>query len=295
MSAAFIGVDWGSTNRRAWALAGDGRVVAGFSDARGLMAVASGSFALEAAAIRARLGDLPMLCAGMVGSARGWASAPYLACPAGLGDLAAGLVWVEAGRTAIVPGLCLARLDDPAGDVMRGEEVQLLGAVAAGLAPGDALLCQPGTHCKWARMAGSKVAGFATAMTGEMFALLKTHSLLADFLTAGVSDGAAFREGVRAGFNGDLLSQLFRIRAAALLGRRAPEDSAAYASGLLIGADVGARALAPGARVHLLAGPALGTLYAAAIGEAGAVPIALSSEAAFIAGITEIWTRRHAH
>jgi 2-dehydro-3-deoxygalactonokinase len=62
---------------------------------------------------------------------------------------------------------------------MRGEEVQFLGAVEAGLVPGDALLVQPGTHCKWAEMAGGRVAGFTTAMTGELFALLRTHGLLA--------------------------------------------------------------------------------------------------------------------
>jgi 2-dehydro-3-deoxygalactonokinase len=183
-----------------------------------------------------------------------------------------------------VPGLC-----DPAGDVMRGEEVQLLGAVAAGLAPDDALLCQPGTHCKWARMADGRVAGFATAMTGEIFALLKNHSLLSDFLDAPVADNAAFRDGVRDGLRGRLTTHLFRVRAAALLGQRSVEDSAAYASGVMIGHDVGGEGLAPGQKVHILADPHLGQLYASAVQIAGAAPILIDSHAGFVEGIFRLW------
>ncbi|HZV08163.1 MAG TPA: 2-dehydro-3-deoxygalactonokinase, partial [Novosphingobium sp.] len=260
MNGQLIAIDWGTTNRRAYLLDGDGTVLHTRRDAMGLLSVPAGGFADEVAAIRVDLGDLPVLLAGMVGSARGWVNVPYLPCPAGLADLAGALHWVEAGRTAIVPGLA-----DPAGDVMRGEEVQLLGAVAAGLAPDNALLCQPGTHCKWARMAEGRVAGFATAMTGELFALLKAHSLLAEFLTGEVADGEAFRAGVRAGLAGRLTSHLFRVRGSALLGLRKVEDSAAYTSGLLIGHDVAGAALREGDPVHILADPQLGALYASAV------------------------------
>jgi 2-dehydro-3-deoxygalactonokinase len=240
-------------------------------------------FASEIAAIRAELGELPVLLAGMVGSARGWVNVPYLPCPAGLSDLARALHYIDT-RTAIVPGLC-----DPAGDVMRGEEVQLLGALSAGLVPDEALLCQPGTHCKWARMRDGKVASFATAMTGELFALLKGHSLLSDFLGGEVSDNAAFREGVRAGLSGRLTSQLFGVRAAALLGQRSADDSAAYASGLLIGHDVAGEDLAQGAPVFILADPHLGALYASAVSLAGGRPQRIDSHACFVAGIHSIW------
>jgi len=173
--------------------------------------------------------------------------------------------------------------------VMRGEEVQLLGAVAAGLAPGDALLCQPGTHCKWARMAQGRVASFATAMTGEIFALLKNHSLLSDFLSEAVKEGEAFHAGVRDGLSGRLTTHLFRVRAAALLGQRSVEDSAAYTSGLLIGHDVGGEGLTHGEPVHILADPHLGRLYAGAVQIAGATPILIDSHAAFVAGIFRLW------
>jgi 2-dehydro-3-deoxygalactonokinase len=284
MTGTLIAIDWGTTNRRAYLLDKDGALLHTERDGRGLLSVPPGGFADEVAAIREQLGDLPVLLAGMVGSARGWVTVPYLSCPVGLPDLAGALHWVEPGRTAIVPGL-----SDPAGDVMRGEEVQLLGALAAGLAPADSLLCQPGTHCKWARMAGGQVASFATAMTGELFALLKGHSLLADFLTGPVADGPAFREGVLAGLSGRLTSQLFGVRASALLGLRRAEDSAAYASGLLIGHDVGGEGIMPGQAVHILADPHLGALYSAAVTLAGGQPILVDSQTAFLAGITHIW------
>lgn len=289
--AAFLAVDWGTTNRRVHAIDQDGTVVATERDDRGVTRIARGDFAAEVAGIRARLGDLPMLCAGMIGSARGWAEIPYRPCPAGLPDLAMALHPV-APRTAIVPGLSYRTARG--GDVMRGEEVQLLGAVAAGLAPPNALICQPGTHCKWARMADGKVGRFRTTMTGEVFALLRQHSLLADFLTGEVTDGPAFREGVTAAAEATLLGDLFGARAGVLLGCRARDDAPSYVSGLLIGSDVREQALAPGETVHVLADPALGPLYAAALGRLGAQPVAIDSDAAFVSGITCIWKHAHA-
>ncbi|TPG43464.1 2-dehydro-3-deoxygalactonokinase [Sphingomonas koreensis] len=290
-TADFIAVDWGTTNRRAYLIDRDGTVLATERDDRGVLAIAAGGFAQEAAAIRNRLGDLPMLCAGMVGSVRGWIDAAYLPCPVDETALAAALGWVEPGRTAIVPGVSVA--EEERSDVMRGEEVQLLGALAAGLAPSDALLCQPGTHCKWARMEHGRIARFRTTMTGEIFALLKKHSLLADFLGGPVSDGPAFRTGLAAARNGALLGDLFGQRAGVLLGRIDRADVVAHVSGLLIGNDVREQAIAPGETVYLLADPALGPLYAAAIEVAGGAVVLIDSHAAFVAGVTRIWRLYH--
>ena len=284
MEGSFLAVDWGTTNRRAWRIGADGAVEAEEHDASGIMKVAPGGYAAEAAAIRARLGDLPMLCGGMAGSNRGWIETGYLPCPVGLDAIAVSLFWVEPGRTAILPGVAMHG-DRP--DVMRGEEVQLLGAVAAGLAPADSLLCQPGTHCKWAEMADGRLAGFVTAMPGELFALLKAHSLLAPQLNGAVAPGPGFLEGV-ADSGADLLARLFGVRAAFLLGRRGEDEAASYASGLLIGSDVRARGVA-GRDVHVLADPALGALYAAAIETLGGRAFAADSSAAFLAGIIAIW------
>lgn len=289
MTEPFLALDWGTTNRRIYRIGQTGAVEASERDDRGVLAMGSGDFAGELAAIRARLGDLPVVMAGMVGSQRGWVEVPYLSCPADAGALASAMVEV-AERAWIVPGLCEMGLGDPRGDVMRGEEVQFLGAVAGGLVPGDALLCQPGTHCKWARMEKGAVAGFSTSMTGEIFALLRGHSLLAEFLDGPVADGPAFRGGVAASGEQALLTALFGVRASALLGLRAVEDSAAHTSGLLIGADVRGAGLRAGQDVYLLADPHLGALYAAAIAAVGAQAHMIDSQAAFVAGITHIWS-----
>jgi 2-dehydro-3-deoxygalactonokinase len=292
MSAAeFLAVDWGTTNRRVYVIDGTGTVLDILRDDRGILTVPRDGFAAEAAAIRARCGDLPMLCAGMVGSVNGWAEAAYIGCPAGFDDLAHALTWVEPGRTAIIPGVSYR--GEARADVMRGEEVQLLGAVAAGMAPADALLCQPGTHCKWARMAEGRIASFRTTMTGELFALLKKHSLLAAFIDSEVSDGPAFRDGVAAAGSATLLGDLFGARASVLLETRGRADVAAYVSGLLIGSDVREQAVGPGSVVHLLADPALGGLYAAAIEAAGGRAVLLDSHDAFVAGIVRLWQRSH--
>jgi 2-dehydro-3-deoxygalactonokinase len=279
----FLAVDWGTTNRRVFLIDG-GVVVRTERDDRGVTAV--DDFAAEAAAIRGRFGDLPMLLAGMVGSNIGWRPAPYVAAPAGVAELAAGLLWID-DRTAIVPGI--STLVDGRADVMRGEEVQLLGAVAAGLVPRDALLAQPGTHCKWVEMQGGRVANFVTAMTGELFALLRKHGLLAVQLGGEVTIGQAFLDGVEEGKRRDLAASLFGIRAAKMLGQRDDADAASYASGLLIGTDVAARLATSGHdTVHILADPGLGGLYSVAIEAHGRAARLVDSHAAFVAGVKEI-------
>lgn len=283
MTRRFIAVDWGTTNRRAYVVE-NGVVVRSERDATGILAVPADGFAAEAAALRERMGGGPMLLAGMVGSNRGWIDAGYVPCPATLETLAAA-IGRPADGIAIVPGV--KTVDGSRADVMRGEEVQLLGAVAAGMAPPTALLCQPGTHCKWARMAGGAIAGFTTAMTGELFALLRDHALIGAAMAAPVGEGAAFRDGVARSAEGDLAAALFGVRPASLLGLRDDADAASYVSGLLIGADCRAQAV-PGEEVHLLADPILGALYAAALRSIGATPVLVDSHAAFVAGIVRL-------
>lgn len=278
MAAALIAIDWGTTNRRVFALDGNGAVEAREADGRGILSVTD--FPAEIAALRARFGDAPMLLSGMVGSNRGWIEAPYVPCPTGIGALANGMI--HADGASIVPGVCDTE------DVMRGEEVQLLGAVAAGLMARNGTACLPGTHAKWARIEDGAITGFRTVMTGEMFALLRQHSILSAQLQAPVQAGPAFLEGVqRALDEGELLADLFTIRARALLG--GIEDPASYASGLLIGSDVaiGLSTVDDGP-VALIGDPALTALYAAALEEAEQESIQIDGETAFLAGIHAI-------
>jgi 2-dehydro-3-deoxygalactonokinase len=281
----FIAVDWGTTNRRAWRIAG-GVVAQEFEDSRGVLSVDKAAFPAAVAEIRERLGDHPLLMAGMVGSNRGWVEAPYVPCPAGLADIAGALCWAEPERTAIVPGLSS---DNPP-DVMRGEEAQIVGAITAGLVPADALICHPGTHNKWVIVAGGRVARFRTVMTGELFSLLGKHSILSDLLGGDIEPGEAFRAGAARGLAGDALgAELFSVRASVLLGKSRKQDAADFTSGLLIGADI-AFGLQQGAGdvVFVMGSPTLTRLSAAAIDAAGRRATEIDGETAFLAGINAI-------
>jgi 2-dehydro-3-deoxygalactonokinase len=284
----FIAADWGTTNRRAYLLDAGGVCIGEFEDDKGIMSVAKGGFGEAVAEIRARLGDHPLLLAGMVGSNRGWIEAPYVPCPAGLRDLAAALVWPEEGRTAIVPGVSFVDPDEA--DVMRGEEVQLLGAYAAGIVPADSLVCHPGTHNKWARLRGGRIERFRTVMTGEIFNLLRESSILSDLLSGPAELGHAFEQGVKRGLADECLpAELFKIRARVLLGEAKAEDAASFGSGLLIGTDVRA-GLREGddGEVVVMGRPELTRLYAEALRIAGRQAREVDGERAFLAGATGI-------
>ena len=287
----FIAVDWGTTNRRAYLLDGSGRCLEEFEDPKGVLAIAAAGFPAAAAEIRNRLGDLPMLLAGMVGSTRGWVEAPYVPCPASMEELAHHLCWVEPGRTAIVPGL-----SSTAGgnwDVMRGEEIQLFGAIAASLVPRSAIVCHPGTHNKWIVVDDGSIADFQTVMTGEMFSLLKSHGILSEFMSGPVAAGDPFREGVRRGLERHALTaELFSVRARVLLGSLKREDAADFVSGLLIGLDIGVGlGLAGEAELIIMGRPDLTRLYEVAAAEAGRPSRSIEGADAFIAGALAIGSR----
>lgn len=286
----FIAVDWGTTNRRGYRIDPSGRCVDEFEDSKGVLSIPSGGFPAAVAEIRDRLGDRALLLAGMVGSNRGWVEAPYVPCPVGLDELARALKW-PSEREAIVPGV--SYLKDGRADVMRGEEVQLLGAADTGMVDPDALVCHPGTHNKWTVLRNGGIESFRTVMTGELFNLLKEHSILTDLLGGDVAPNSAFHAGVDLGFqNADLPAELFSVRARVLLGQAKEEDAASFTSGLLIGTDVRIGLSHPAAaQVVVMGRPELTRLYVAAIVQAGREAIELDGEKCFLAGAQKIAER----
>jgi len=241
---AFIGVDWGTTSFRAYLADAEGRAIDALAEGEGALALKPGEHELYLAGRLAKWPRLPVFACGMVGAKQGWREAPYVACPAGLVEIAAATLSVPTslGVVRIAPGV---RALDAAGapDVMRGEETQLLGGLAAdgGDGDGDGVYVLPGTHCKWVRVENGRISGFETFMTGEVFAVLKSHSVLGRMM-APAQDGGGFARGVEAARGlarpGDLLHAIFATRTLGLFEALPPDQLGEYLSGLLIGAEI---------------------------------------------------------
>ena len=277
-----IGVDWGTSSFRAFRISPDGRVTDRIATQRGIMTVSDGGFGpVLDQAIGSWLGngERHVLLSGMIGSRQGWREAPYLPCPAGPRDLAAALLSVPFPRAQVllVPGLSDAD-DTGVPEVMRGEETQIAGVLPE-LAV-ESIVCLPGSHSKWARVAVGRIVGYRTYLSGEAFAAIRAGTILGRMMADTPYDPAAFARGLaRSAEPGHVLHHLFGVRTLALTGQLAETETASYLSGLLIGHEVAA-ALGGAARVYLVGGAALTALYAQAILAARATPIILSEDAA---------------
>jgi 2-dehydro-3-deoxygalactonokinase len=242
-----VAVDWGTSSFRLWALDPSGQVLAERRSAQGLAAAAAEGFE---AVLEAHLGALgvpkrvPVMMCGMVGSRNGWVEAPYFNAPLRL-ELLAGqaIAAPAAGRTVcVLPGIAQRDIAHP--DVMRGEETQLL---ALGREGRFGLACLPGTHSKWVLLEDGAVERFATFMTGELFQLLRTASVLAPALAAAspvdaASPAFAFAVADALDAPETASNSLFELRAGWLLADTEAADTLARLSGLLIGLELaGAR------------------------------------------------------
>lgn len=294
---ALLACDWGTTNLRAWVLDRAGKVLRSCEFPFGVASLQPGQAADRFGDVQDALDacELPAMLCGMVGSNIGWTTAPYVDCPVDLAQVAAGLTPVPGfgGQVRIAPGVRWKGFNGQ-GDVMRGEETQLFGWMAPepARAVGRRLVCHPGTHTKWMALEDGRLTSFVTAMTGELFALLRGHGVLKSDALA--DDMEAFDEGVAAAGQGDALSaRLFTARARVVgLGRPAA-GAPSYLSGLLIGADVAAspRLLDFPDRepVALIGDMALCRLYARALGARGIQTEIQDGEAAARAGLMTLW------
>jgi 2-dehydro-3-deoxygalactonokinase len=266
--SGLIGLDWGTSSLRAYRLDAAGRIAETRARPWGIRQLPDGGFDAALAAVTDGWPALPRLACGMVGSRGGWREMPYLDLPAGAARLGGSLGRLRAadgGDVHLVPGL-----RDPHGpDVMRGEETQLAGALALRPAlAGAATFILPGTHSKWATVRDGAIAGFRTLMTGELFAVLRQHSILGAGAAEAAADPDAFARGAIAARDSGAagaLSRLFSARALMLDGALAPDAVPDYLSGLLVGEEFRA-ALADGlarrgAPLQLVGDPALCERY----------------------------------
>lgn len=277
---ALLALDWGTSSLRAFLLGAQGEVLQVRSSAQGLQSLpqpGAAGFEQALAEIAAdwlqAWPELPVVAGGMVGSAQGWKEAPYVRCPADVATLAAHSVRVRSQLgcdVVIAPGVLLDE-SAVAPDVIRGEEIQIAGALAANpeLAR-RATMVLPGTHSKWVQVENGRIVRFASYMTGEMFAVLLKHSILGRLMADAeqpepAAAESAFLQGVQAAresLPGDFLHQIFAARTLGLTRRLMPGQLKDYLSGLLIGHEL-VSGLAKSSTVLQAQGPLL------LIGDAG--------------------------
>lgn len=287
-----IGIDWGSSGFRAYRIGADGAVLERRTAMSGIASLTPTDYP---AVLRQQIGDwlqadsdAPLLLSGMVGSRQGWQEAPYATCPARLEDLVARLCPVKLdGRPAhIVPGLT-CRSADGTPDVMRGEETQIFG-----LDTDTADICLPGTHSKHVQLRDGRIAGFATVMTGEVFALLKSHGLIAAMLAADTGpelDADAFAAGLaQSARPGGLLHHIFSVRTRRLFNELSAAAATHYLSGILIGHEL--RATAWAGRVVIVGTGVLAMHYQKAFAFLG-IPADVAPEDAAATGLYRLAQR----
>jgi 2-dehydro-3-deoxygalactonokinase len=267
-----IGIDWGSTNLRAFRFNDAGEVIERRTSPEGVLRVQNKSFDKV---LREKVGDwletgeTRILLCGMVGSRQGWIEVKYVSCPAGITELANAVMEApfSGAKVFVIPGVAGF---DACGvpEVMRGEETQVMGMVQT--CNGSGLICLPGTHSKWVRFTDGMIESFMTCMTGDVYAALRANTILGRSMTVNDAiDNDVFLRGVDRSVNtGGLLHHLFGVRALTLMDQLKEDSSASYLSGLLIGHEVRA-VMPPKAHVHLVGDPRLCSLYSQAIQSCG--------------------------
>jgi 2-dehydro-3-deoxygalactonokinase len=292
IAPAWIAVDWGTSNLRAWAMDGAGRILGEAVSDDGMGKLSRTEF--EPALLRLigpwlGSGAVPVVACGMVGSRQGWCEAPYRQVPCTPLDAAAQVLAPTTDprlHVHIAPGL---KQVAPA-DVMRGEETQIAGALR--LEPGyDGVLCLPGTHSKWAQISAGEVVSFQTFMTGELFALLSEQSVLRHGMQGDGWDEAAFDAGLSEAISRPekIAARLFSLRAEGLVAGLAPSAARSRLSGLLIGIELAAaRPYWLGQRVTLIGAEKLSAAYARALLTQGVEAQTLPATACTLAGLASL-------
>ena len=296
-TSAIVGVDWGTTHRRTYVIRPTGECIRESSDGDGALAC-KGRFpeALTGALTSVQATPSLVVASGMVGSALGWHEVPYVDASVPLQDLGRHVFRVPDApgdaTVVLVPGYCI-RNSAGVPDVMRGEETQLLGACALGHVSGWFVL--PGTHSKWVLLQDGVVRKLRTYMTGELYDLLRKHGTLAAAAGGQAEwDDAAFAAGVDAAGHHALSHVLFGTRARVVSKDMAPQASASYLSGLLIGAELKDVLGAEAGEVptfQLIGSPQLAELYQKAAQRLDCRFDILDARQAFLAAVQHI----HSH
>jgi len=189
--------------------------------------------------LNSSLNGLPLVISGMACSTLGMIDLPYKELPFSTdgSDLITKLVEAGDNFKHDVIFISGAKTD---GDVMRGEETQLVGCF-----PGqqEQVFIFPGTHSKHVTVRNGKIVDIKTYMTGEFFELLSVKSILSASVerTSDLNNEKnkeAFEAGVKESLHSNLLNNSFKVRTNHLFHKLTPRENYHYLSGLLIGTEI---------------------------------------------------------
>jgi 2-dehydro-3-deoxygalactonokinase len=296
----FVGINWGSTNFRAFLISAEGRAIDEYSAPAGVVALDRDGMAAMMDELGSRWPRTgPVYVSGMIGSNVGWIEVPYAQAPAGRTDLAAAAVATQIGKVSvhIVPGVTCRRSFDGEPDILRGEEIELLGLAALRVMNG--WIAMPGTHTKWVRLENGRVLDFFTSMSGEIFDRLTAKGVLSSIIVGEAAEGDAFLAGVQVGRARRLGvgTLLFGARAQVMRGLLAKSDAASYLRGLLIGSEIAdALAIYPtlvNGLIPLVGNGPLCKLYAGALRTQGVLSELVESRVACVHGFYALHRARH--
>ena len=297
-NSKYIIADWGTSNFRAFLVNRDRQVLDQVSSNDGLLNI-SGQFQLV---LETNIGHwleskegVSILMSGMVGSRNGWVEVPYVSYPINTQNLLENLYQIKSinnGRCWIVPGVS-GKSVSGCFDVMRGEEVQFLGAralIAEKHSAAPDFFCMPGTHNKWIEVNSADGGGFSTTMTGEMFNILSKHSILSASVQVGSNwDENMFSLGLdNSRRPGGLAHQLFTVRSLNIAGEHELQHGSSYLSGLLIGNEIDSIVKKDKSTVAVIASEVMMSRYLYALRHFGINAYGIDSAEATIAGSVEL-------
>jgi 2-dehydro-3-deoxygalactonokinase len=222
--------------------------------------------------LKVSLANVPLILSGMASSSIGMKELPYKELPLSMDGSDLFIDTLQATQdfqhyTIIVSG---ARSAD---DVMRGEEIQLVGGIDGDIIS-EPVFILPGTHSKHVHTKDGKAIEVKTYMTGELFDLLSTKSILATSVEKNDSfdeknNQQAFKSGLEDSFANNPLHAFFLVRTNQLFQRFCKSENYYYLSGLLIGLELNGLAKENNPAITLICNNTLKALYQNALEHLG--------------------------
>ena len=291
IKAKWIAADWGTTHMRAWAIGEEDNVLAFRESNEGMNDLQQNEFEpVLLRLIESWLDDTKVttvMACGMVGAKQGWIETPYLKTPCVPLDnyqLTTANTHDKRIKVHLVPGV----MQHHPADIMRGEETQIAGFINKDI-DFNGVVCLPGTHTKWANIQEGQITSFKTFMTGELFGVISSHTLIRHSTSIKGWNQESFEEGVHEGFKnpGSIASDLFSLRAESIVNDLDRDQARSILSGLLLGVELnGAQTFWENSKVIIIGSPLLSNNYHQGLKILGGKSQLFSLETATLSGLS---------